>query len=278
MKKTPLLNELSTLRDAQVVITEGLVEIDRICKHNNIEYWIDSGTLLGAKRNGSFIPWDEDIDICMTRENYNKFITSASSELNKKKYFLQNNITDKNYRLHPVPSKLRINNTLFLWTDQDGQEYNYDKKSHSGLYVDIFPMDKIPKHAFIGSIIKILYKIYYQRRYNNKTLYKKTISLFGKIFLNYNLLKFFNASYIRYCNKSDNKRGYDYSCDMGLTSYNYPTEVIFPLKEITFENKKFPCPNNVTKYLTLTYGLDFMTPPTQIYQHGIVKYIYNKNY
>ena len=143
MENAILLNELSTLKDAHIVIIDGLIEIDRICKKNNIEYWIDSGTLLGAKRNGKFIAWDEDIDICMTRENYELFIKIAHNDLNKDKYFLQNYTTDKNYKIHPVPSKLRINNTFLLWTDQDGNEYNYNNTSHSGLYIDIFPMDNL---------------------------------------------------------------------------------------------------------------------------------------
>ncbi|WP_368937788.1 phosphorylcholine transferase LicD [Morganella morganii] len=278
MENAILLNELSTLKDAHIVIIDGLIEIDRICKKNNIEYWIDSGTLLGAKRNGKFIAWDEDIDICMTRENYELFIKIAHNDLNKDKYFLQNYTTDKNYKIHPVPSKLRINNTFLLWTDQDGNEYNYNNTSHSGLYIDIFPMDKIPKHPFFGTIIKTLYKIYYQRRYNNKTIYKKTISLFGKIFLNYNMLSLLNRAYINYCKKTPYNKGYDYSCDMGLKAYNYPADIIFPLSSITFEGREYPCPNNVERYLTLTYGSDFMIPPKVIYQHGIIKYIHTKKY
>ncbi|ACQ66967.1 LicD family protein [Candidatus Williamhamiltonella defendens] len=55
--------EKSVLRQAQLLLLEGLKEIDRICNKHNINCWIDSGTLLGAKRHGGFIPWDDDIDI-----------------------------------------------------------------------------------------------------------------------------------------------------------------------------------------------------------------------
>ena len=62
--------EGSILRRAQYRMLEMLSFIDDVCVKNNIKYWIDSGTLLGARRHGGFIPWDDDVDICMPREDY----------------------------------------------------------------------------------------------------------------------------------------------------------------------------------------------------------------
>ncbi|WP_369309231.1 phosphorylcholine transferase LicD [Providencia rettgeri] len=273
-----MLNSYETLRSAQIVLIEGLKEIDRVCRIHNIEYWIDSGTLLGAKRQGKFIEWDEDIDICMTRENFDKFMLLANHSLNKDLYFLQNKITDKHYDLHPVPAKLRVNNTKLLWTDQNGQEYNYNKLAHSGLYIDIFAMDKTPRFMLPGNILKLLYKIYYQRRYNNKTLYKKTISLFGKVFIYYPMLEFLNKKYIKWVNKYPKAIGYDYCCDMGLRHYRYTNEMIFPLSSIEFEGNHYPCPAKVHEYLCETYGSEYMIPPKVKYQHGIIKKIFNKEF
>ncbi|MER1823207.1 LicD family protein, partial [Proteus mirabilis] len=102
------------LRSAQLKMLTALIEIDRLCSLHDIEYWIDAGTLLGAVRHSGFIPWDDDIDICMTRDNFNKFINIASKNLNKDLFFLQTSQTDKNYYTYNIPCKMRINNTEII--------------------------------------------------------------------------------------------------------------------------------------------------------------------
>ena len=85
------------LEKLQKVELEMLIEIDRICRKNNIKYSIMYGTLLGAVRNGGFIPWDDDCDVVFKRDEYEKFFEACKKDLDTSKFFLQEHRTDPNY-------------------------------------------------------------------------------------------------------------------------------------------------------------------------------------
>lgn len=124
------------LKKLQETELELLLEVDRVARKNNICYSLDGGTLLGAVRHGGFIPWDDDADVMMTREEYNKFYSACETDLNKEKYFLQEFRTDEEYRWGY--SKLRKNGTVFL---REGQEH---VKCRQGVCIDIFIFDNVP--------------------------------------------------------------------------------------------------------------------------------------
>ena len=136
-----LINKEGTeLRKLQLTEIEVLDEIVRICKKHKLQYFLLAGTCLGAVRHSGFIPWDDDIDIGMPREDYEKFLNIALDELDEK-YFLQYYKTDENYYLGFA--KVRKNNTSFI---TKGFE---KKKGHQGFFVDIFPRNK-GKQLFVA--------------------------------------------------------------------------------------------------------------------------------
>lgn len=124
--------ELSTLQD---LVYSIFVEFDRICRKHNIKYSMEGGTLMGAVKFSNFVPWDDDIDVIMPREEYNKFLKVAPKELDCK-FFLQsyNNVPEfpLNY------AKLCMNGTEIY--DYD---YTHLKNMHHGIFIDIFPIDNV---------------------------------------------------------------------------------------------------------------------------------------
>ncbi|WP_439108394.1 LicD family protein, partial [Alkalihalophilus pseudofirmus] len=75
------------LRSLQMVLLEMLLEIDRVCKENDISYCLSMGTMLGAVRHGGFIPWDDDLDIAMMRPEYEKFKEACKRDLDHSRFF-----------------------------------------------------------------------------------------------------------------------------------------------------------------------------------------------
>lgn len=133
-----------TLRKVQLTLLEIAKEVKRVCDENDIKYYLDSGTLLGAVRHSGFIPWDDDFDIGMMREEYDRFCKIAPFALNSN-YYLQTWENDEKYA---VPfAKVRKKNTIY-------RENKANPNLNNGFYVDIFPYDNAP--VSLDSKVKLM--------------------------------------------------------------------------------------------------------------------------
>ena len=122
------------LRKVQLTELEILKTVDKICRENNIKYSLCGGTLLGAVRHKGFIPWDDDIDIAMRRDDYNRFL-SLWEQSHPDGYLLQNKSNTPNFS--QTFSKIRKDKTTFLQFKNEAGMY------HTGIFIDIFPFDRI---------------------------------------------------------------------------------------------------------------------------------------
>ena len=133
------------VKEVQNIGLEILKEFIRICDIHNLRYFLGYGSAIGTVRHQGFIPWDDDIDVFMPREDYELFCEICKKELDSK-FFLQN------YKTEPACSliwgKLRKNNTLLV------ENYNSDLKFHFGVWIDIFILDKVSDNHFIRLINK----------------------------------------------------------------------------------------------------------------------------
>lgn len=132
------------LRKVQMVQLELLQEVDRICKKCNIHYNIIAGTLLGAIRHGGYIPWDDDADVALLRDEYEKFRTACETELDTTRFYFQDHRNTPGYRWGY--GKLRRKGTCFLREHQEHMPYE------QGIFIDVFPLDAVPDNYLLRSI------------------------------------------------------------------------------------------------------------------------------
>ena len=132
------------LRKLQLTELEILIELDRVCRKHNLRYYIVGGTLIGAVRHKGFIPWDDDIDVSMPRKDFDKLCKIAKDEFGTD-YFLQTHKTDKKCYFHYA--KLKKEGTYF------GEDKFEHTALHKGIFMDIFPLDYIPKNKALQKVI-----------------------------------------------------------------------------------------------------------------------------
>ena len=239
-----MLNE-KVLKKAKLIMLDELMELDKICKKYNIHYWIDGGTLLGAVRHKGFIPWDDDIDVCVLEEDYNKLLKIIEEEIDNK-YFIQSKKSDKYYLTPWI--KIRHRNSIMICTENE--------KFHQGISLDIFPMN------YYSDINKKLYKNLYKIKnvgYCNLKE-KRTIKNYLKNIITIFKINKLCQEFLNYFKKENEEKNIGYKYKFS-NLYKYMD--IFPLSKIEFEGHKFPCPNNADAYLKELYGNTYMELPPE---------------
>lgn len=245
------------LKKLQQIELEMLLEVDRICKKHSIKYTMIAGTMLGAVRHGGFIPWDDDADIGMLREEYERFREICKTELNTNYYYFQDYRNTKGYRWGY--GKIRRKDTVFM---RDGQEH---MPYEQGVFIDIFPMDNIPDKYWVRwihdklcfSIRKILWSEVGKKtdkKWLNRMVFKGLNRIPEQSIKNalYAFEKKSNAKKTKYVRMlmfpSPNKvYGYKREWYQQLATYNFEGHKLYGIKE-------------ADAYLTFTYG-DYMQQP-----------------
>ena len=245
------------LREVQTKELSILCAIRDVCEKNNIDYWLDGGTCLGAVRHGGFIPWDDDIDIAMRKDDIPRFVEAARRDL-PPHLFMQTMETDPSCRL-PIIKVRDLNSFTVEYGDDFRRDYQ------KGLFVDIFPLMPYPdvSRTFCKRIVGgycrangiLLQQHTYSWRsiaelfwFGGKRLWYKTVWTIACAVLPKNT----------YFSNTLETNGY---------GIRHRRDDIFPTSTIEFEGERFSAPANPDQYLRNIYG-EYMTLPPEEKRHG----------
>lgn len=232
---------------------ELLQAFDKFCKEFNIKYCVAGGTLLGAVRHKGFIPWDDDIDVVVFRDDYERLVRIAPKFFDGEYYF-QSYINEESYdRPH---SQLRNSNTTAILKS----EINNRKSFNQGIFIDIFPLDGVPyepekRNSFIKQVIKQKRRIEGFVNYDN---YKKhsTLGEIKQFFLSMLGLKRMMAIYNKKCAKysiEKNNLVSDFAFLLDR-AYIYDKNAWKEVDYLEFEYIKVPVPKKYDYVLKEQYG------------------------
>lgn len=226
----------SLLRKAQLRMLEMLKFIDQVCKDNNLTYWIDSGTLLGAARHGGFIPWDDDVDIAMPMEDAEKFKQIMIHNNPSDEFVIQCHETDPGYYgVWPVLRDLK--------SEYIQKSHLHNRRKYRGLQVDIFPMNQkiSPKLCRISGLL-------------NSILIRRPLLFCKNINIEYNY-KLYTKVIIPIIRKFRTPKQdfymMDYGCEFMTKRF---IDNLYPISYIHFEGYKFKAPSKIDNYLKDIYG------------------------
>ena len=241
--------EGSALRRDQLELLRMLAVVADICKENNIQWWLSSGTLLGAARHKGFIPWDDDMDIVLLKKDY-KRLEKILCKYDSEEFVFHCARTDVDYV-----------NRFGKFRKRQGEiqsaSHRYSYYKWKGIGFDIFSIENTNYiSAFIAEkVYKVTQRI---------TLYidinwirKPLIRIIE--FLNWGLL----CPVLRLMGRLFNpNEEYHYTLGTGWSNHTFYLKYTFPLTTSEFEGVRFPVPNDMDAYLSNVYG-DWRTPPTE---------------
>lgn len=252
--------EGSLLRRDQKELLRILKTIAAICDANGIQWWLDSGTLLGAARHKGFIPWDDDVDIVLLREDYLK-LEKILCAMDDEEFVFHCGKTDKDYV--NVFGKFRKKTG-----DTHVSNKRYDYYKYSGIGLDVFAIEKTNR------ISAVLGRFFY------KTLVNYTVHIRCRA-LRHALISFGQAlchwaifPLLRLVGKINPKGEYHYMIGTGWAKPAFDIETIVPVSYLSFEGVDMPAPKDADAYLKVLYG-DWKKLPTE---EQIRKAIHCKEY
>lgn len=238
-------HEKIPVRKLQLEVLSIMDEIDRVCRKNNIQYFLIAGSSLGSVNYGGFIPWDDDMDISVSIDDWPKFIEAMKKDLSDKFYF-DCYETDKRYNTISGPwMKVRKKGTYI-------EEVNFLLKNRckkgNGVFVDVIPYGGIAENKFVDEVertivkINMLFIVLLDNLHINPILFKSFVYWFSKKCMKWHK----NSKLV--------SQPVSVPWEKFLHEPVFLKEDVYPVKEYDFEGRKFYSYHNIEKILKKWYG------------------------
>ena len=232
-----------TVRDLQLEILTIMDEIDRVCRKNNIEYALIAGSALGICNYKGFIPWDDDMDICIQRKDWKKFVRAMKKDLSDDFYFHCFE-TDRRYNVLIPSMKIRKKNTYI-------HEVNYlleNRCPGDGIFVDAVIYDNVSDNKYVDE----------WKRFGIRLLMPLMVFLDNLGFKAVWLKKWILKKAERYGKKNKKSTMTSQTIAIPWEKFfkepKFLKEDVYPFKEYEFEGRKFYSYNNIEKVMKEWYG------------------------
>ncbi len=275
----------SKMKEIWAVELDLLAKLLEVCKKHDIKMWVDGGTMLGAVRHQGFIPWDDDIDVIMTRKQYNKLCSIAATEF-EYPYFFQTEYTDPgSLRGH---AQLRNSQTTGILKTEMPYQYQFNQ----GIFIDIFPLDFLPDDPSSRAeyITKVEKMRNWSRRFVDYTSRKNNLGKGWKyklaccihfIYRHWKIKNHFFYKFERVVNKGSRvptkEIGKLFVSPIREKSI-WQWKLFNSTIEMPFEMLTVPVPAGYNEILTRFYGKDWQTPKHESSFHGGVFFDTNVSY
>lgn len=247
--KTRKDGSIVSVREVQLVLLEMLKDIDELCRKHKIPYYMSGGSCLGAVRHQGFIPWDDDADICMMREDYIRF-QKVAHELDDQ-YYTQD--FDQNHRYNvTIPAmKIRKKGTYCL----EKNPLMPNKCKGDGLFIDVFIADYVSEKAIVDKSWRVI-----------QLILMGIITIFEVIRINPIPIKklfVYNAKRYGKLNMDSSLIGYELTWTFDLINdpVKYKKDDIYPVQYVAFEDTTLPIPRIPRSLLDCEISVNHMSFP-----------------
>lgn len=266
-----------SLRELQLAEFDILCKFDDFCKNNNLKYYLYGGTLLGAVRHKGFIPWDDDIDVCMPRPDYERFfkLWKNADGLELRSYKLKNTIIPY-AKIVDTKTKIIIKRNCKLTFEECGLKSSID----TAVWIDIFPIDGVSDNDLEN------------KKFFKRTKFKTNMGLWGNWLMRSHIAAFLVSPIILFSklfrlHKLEKKIDLD-AQSFGFDKSKYVAQIVWEIKYygkmprdeflipdyLEFEGRKFPVYSCWDYYLKFRYGDYMQLPPANLrVDHKINAYL-----